>query len=342
MHLPKSRQTSHTSLVSLAVAVALMSGCSAADNAEKLSPQLELDSPLSKYWSAMYGEKERTEELARQGREQAEDAVAECMKAEGFTYTPQLELEGQNAESPVVQHEDTPTPGSLEYAKEYGYGMVLAPSNEEVDSGGKAEVNPNAEYYSSLRDSGKRAYDIALYGSELNQDLTPANERMAEENEGGCRGKSDSLLKGDENRFEDAFDDPEFKELLDNIETFQTTSLETEDVAALNKKWSACVVDAGGEPAADPYQYEMILNEEHNRMLYPDGEGSVHVEPDERALSLFQDREIQAAVIDARCRLEIKYVEKIRKIRFDAENEFVEAHKAELERFVSAHGSKGN
>lgn len=136
-------------------------------------------------------------------KSEAEQKIQSCMAAEGFAYTP------VPAATENVDAESGPGPQNPEWRKQFGFGiatMMLDPSFGMAASVAQGPVDPNEKLVAKLSAPEKRAYYIALDGSDpgdLDQpgSLAPPNTTGPGHNNpggvnerDGCRGKAYSKL----------------------------------------------------------------------------------------------------------------------------------------------------
>lgn len=330
--LPK-KQLRHQLPVALVFVASLLVGCSAHDGSGQSREKLPTNGPLADYLSVLYDEEAYADELSLHSFRETQEAIAVCMKAAGFDYTPNVEPEGGMPQAP--QEEDAPSPGSLEFAKGYGYGIVEWPQGSQDPELHEPFADPNAGYYSGLTESERAAYDEALHGSTSDEGGPAASSGQEP---AGCYAAAQGEKTSQFDRVQAAFADPEFRDLMAAIDTFYSNPIPVEEYEALNSRWRACVEEAGIEAAEDPSRLAERLSDEYDFLGYPDGAGSDYVDPGDRARRIFQEREIQVATADARCQQKIDYKQTETELRHTAEQQFVDEHKTALDAFVARHG----
>lgn len=162
-----------------------------------------------------------------------QDALADCMRAEGFEYVP-FDRGAGPADSAW---------GSLAFGEEYGYGVMR---NYELSGGSPYlepippdVVDPNDAIVAELSLADQQAYTDARFGDFDEYDRTvdaDGNELASPSLEQqGCQGKARLEVVG-----EDASADPEIDALL---QRWQAPQLEAE---VLTSKWIDCI-----EPTLD-------------------------------------------------------------------------------------------
>jgi len=286
--------------------------------------------PLEEYFSAM------TEDMGNQDFEamsaEVEEITATCMREEGFDYTPQ----DTSSYSEVVEEaEDGPAYDSIEYARENGYGMTT-PAAEAVDEAPAEEfVDANADYVASMSESEQQAYYEALYGVQPEVDASdPEAEYEYDWQTAGCSGRASHEV------YEEGqpFSDPEFASLQEEMNDLYEDMASDPKIAELNSTWAACMADAGYEGMTSVDEASMGISEELNAIYENGGEMG---EPDEAAMAELHEKEIDTAVADRTCQDEVGYTKALQEVQFSLEQDFIDAHEAELEAMVEAYSQAG-
>lgn len=315
-----------TPLVSVVAAgcLALVLGaCSPGGNGPTDDASLSYeDSPLSPYFEKIGGtpdDEAAQEEKARQ----VEELVATCMQEQGFEYTPQ-DVSGMFMRS--TEDEDGPAWDSLEWAEQYGYGMTTSseayPTDEESEW-----VDPNADYVAGMSEGEQQAFYAALYGE-------PQDEPTGEEGEeveydwttAGCQGEAQHEIY----EAGQIWSDPEYEELMDELSELYVNPAEDDALAEVRRAWAQCMADEGYDFATPDDAVNSIV-EAQNEIPFDETTGT----QDEAALDELKTTEIATAVADRTCQNETKYAQKQLQVQFDREEEFISAHKAELDAMVA-------
>jgi peptidoglycan hydrolase-like protein with peptidoglycan-binding domain len=178
-----------------------------------------------------------------------EEQVAECMKAEGWEYTP-VDWEAQMPEVDV----DMSDPQA--FGEKYGYGVMYNyETNELGGDGGPMGIpfeDPNGEYMMSLSPSDQEAYSADLYGDpgiwEQSEDgATDATMVVAPPlDQQGCQGKARLEVVG-----EDPSSDPAVQQILND---FYESQQNDPGLQAIVDTWSECL-----QPKLDEYGLEADL-----------------------------------------------------------------------------------
>lgn len=352
------KSTTSTAVLAAAGAAALvlsLAACSGGEPGE--SPESTPEAgPLDKYFEQMNGGEFDEGEMNAQQME-VEEIVAACMIEQGFEYIP---VDWSAAGSgPVAMPDDLDVEwGTIEFAEKYGYGATTDPygdqSSQPEDGSGEEFVDPNQEYVDAMSETEREAYYAALYGEP------PTEEEMAESDSGemeynwedsGCSGKAQHEVyeMGGEGGTED------FSALQDDMSAMWEASMADPRLTGLNDEWASCMTEAGYSGMAAVGDGENKIYEEVNALwedAYADAEADPSkemTEEDYKAIeeSIEEDRkaitprEIEMAVADFTCRDEIRYDEIQQEVNFEYQQEFVDAHKDELEAWVESEGTSG-
>ncbi|MBO3083694.1 hypothetical protein [Cellulomonas fengjieae] len=314
-----------TAITSGAVALALLSGCGAGGG-EGPSDDATLtyrDSPLTKYWEAMGGSQDESAADAQAAR--SEEIVAACMQDEGFEYTPQ-DTSGMNR-SLEGGDGDMPAWDTLEFAQQYGYGATTwedLPVNEGADE----YVDANADYVASMSESEQEAFYAALYGAQVvSEEPIDAEAELPEYDwtTGGCQGKAQhEVYEGSQ-----IWDDPEFKDLADEMSTLYTDSQTDERMVEAHAEWAKCMADEGYD-FANPQEAQQSIFDLMEAIPYDEETGM----QDEAALDEITEQELATATADRICQDSTRAGQAALEAQFAIEQEFIDANKERLDAMV--------
>jgi hypothetical protein len=317
------------------VVVALLAGCAAEPGATPSSSSPP-PSPLEPYYSALYGSGSEEEQAAQNAAIQ--DAVAACMKEEGFTYTPDPSLGASSFST-----EDMEIPwGSEEFATTYGYG-VSTDAFGQMNGSGEYE-DPNQDYIDSLSAGEQAAWSAALWGippEPSGSTDEPSVDVSAEYDweQAGCMGAA-------QHEFGDAGSmDPEFASLVEEMGAIWMEVREVPAVIAAERKWSGCLASAGFpgyEKKDDPVN---DFNERFNELQgagsseesSPAGEGDA---ADPAALDELKNEEIATATADFACGESTGYTDILETEQLAREQAFVDEHREALDALLARHGGE--
>ncbi len=199
-------------------------------------------------------------EFAAQATE-AEEVIAQCMREEGFEYTP---VDQTQFTSFGFDNEDLPW-GSRAWTEKYGFGITTQRfSQSEVgpdligydDSAFEEEsgefVDPNQDYLDSLSPNEQDAYYEALYGDEpdLGPDATEEEWNEAYENyqPTGCQAKA---WEGEDGVFGNSPEAKFYEEFGDELDDLYERLEADPRVAEHLTKVSDCLAEDGLEYSGD-------------------------------------------------------------------------------------------
>lgn len=296
---------------------------------------------------------EPTEEELQQQRE-VEEHVASCMAEQGFEYVPNV-VSPDEFTSPFEEAYSLP-PG--EFAEQYGYGVsTLRP--EDIDM----PEDPNEEIRDSLSPEAREAYEEALLGdmtgAVVTEGTSPAGSTPTPPpiEDRGCYVQASAEVF-DSNEVE-MFAGPssEFDGLMEDLFRMSQRLQDDPRVVGATEQWRGCMAEAGypdlervGDAEQSVFQRMNELQgigppteapvpaEQSGEGAAGEGDesgGSPVFEPQEidpEELQELQEYELALARADFDCREE-HYNDVAEEVQYELEEEFVEDHRAELERF---------
>lgn len=340
------RITSKISGLSTAIVLGglLLSGCS--DSADKDSASSSDKSPLEERLGFLYGGEFDQSSYSEQ-QNKVEVAVAQCMKDQGFEYTPAVYDASDFEVSSDDSYSDTET---LDYAKKYGYGVFSQEDLEEdipaQEPTEEPDADPNAAYLGTLSESELDEYYATLYGPNPDENLSddeieawysdPANQ--------GCYSVAQSEENTDES--DGFFNDPEVAELMQTLENSYNEMTENAKLAELNDAWSECLSTKGFDFATPEDAVNSIYDKSSDIYSIEDtSDGSYSMdsdnypEPDEAAIEDAKKDEIELATADYECRDKVKYDKTRTKIQWDMEEAFIKENEAAISQVESLYKS---
>lgn len=297
--------------------VALLVGC--AHQAEPQTEPSRAPGPAEAYLEAALG---FTADDAAAGALRMEEAVAACMTEQGFEYVP--DTSGYQYIDPEATD---PPSGSREFAVLYGYGFAALP--DEMRSESTPGANPNDAIMAAMTPEELEAYQRALVGDAAGSGAGVEGDVEL----GGCYGAARAKVWG--NREED----PVRVALEDEIARIDTDAAPTDAaVSAAAGRWSECMSEAGYPGLATPPDAEAAAWDAWTAFndaigadptlgeVGPDGlvVGEAELADDEAAL----------ATADWDCRAEARYDDVWEDARDRLQQEYVDAHRAELDAWV--------
>ena len=231
--------------------------------------------------------------------------------------------------SQSFEDEDMPAWDSLEFAEQYGYGATTSSEMPMNQGGGEEYVDPNADYLATMSESEQTAFYEALYGKQTMSE-EPTDEETPVEQEydwttAGCQGKAQHEV------YEEGqvYDDPEFKDLMEGMSELYTDVEKDERTIAAYRDWAECMAEAGYD-FANPQEAQNSIYEAVNEIPYDEEDGS----QDPAALAELRDDEIATATADRTCQDSTGSARKVLEAQFAVEQDFIDAHKDELDAMV--------
>lgn len=282
-----------------------------------------------------------TEEELQQQRE-FENLVQQCMQDEGFEYVPYV-VDPSDVDN---SFEDAYALPPDEFAEQYGYGI----STLHV-AGSDLPDDPNEEIRRSLSPPALAEYERALYGDLQGQEFSDGEEWTPPPLEDrGCYEKASAQVWGDPYEDEGNFRDPhqEFEALMEDLWSLQERFMSDPRMEEPTANWRDCMAEAGhpfealGEPEQEVWRrmdelqgWDEYMETEEEAVGEGGGAAPVPFEPrdiDPAELEELQEYELEVAGADFRCKEE-HYNEIAEQVQYEIEEQFVEEHREELERY---------
>jgi len=258
-------------------------------------------------------------EEAEQQEMQYEELLAACMAEAGFEYVPSL----VNMAGFVDEAAIDPPRGSREFAEQYGYGLVSLPP------GARSPVieNPKDEIVAAMSEAEVAEYFRARDGAWGEGAPEPGEDWKPEGCDVWARGQMAAVA---------ADQDATYQALKAEVDRIDSDVVPTHpDVVAADAAWSECMADAGfpgyaRQPEAEDRERERSeAPDVANGAIGPDGltDGQREGLPHERAV----------AVADWDCVDDVGYTDVVARVRARAQQEYVDAHRDELDAWVEAY-----
>jgi hypothetical protein len=251
-----------------------------------------------------------------------EEAIATCMRAEGFEYTPAVQ-QATFSRSPQPKRGE-------EVAHKRKYGYNFAASMAQSSKPREPNENPNTLRLSKMTEGERNAYQKALYGFDVTK---PQTEPSAMPD--GCQNKA----FGDQNEL--------WKPLQPKFKALQRKTEADPDLVKLNASFASCMKKAGYPVSSDSDIYEKLLGPRQQEIFSSSFGSSPETTVSGSQLSIptipqgkideFMKYELQVANADADCRPQ-KDVDKIRELRAKYERGFIEENKVLLEKLKASQG----
>ena len=290
--------------------------------------------PLDKIFQDIYGDWDEEQGQAQQMR--VEEIVAECMAEQGFEYTP---VDYSQASFTMTPDDLDVEWGTREFAEKYGYGATTDPwGNEEAMAAPSDQewVDPNQDYVMSMSETEQAAYNSALYGDQS----YPEGEDVEWEykwEEAGCQG----LAQHEVYETAPGLDDDTYQALMDEMSTMWEGIMNDPRLTELSALWATCMAEAGHPGFTTVDDAQNSIYEQLNAVwdvaytdMPPDSSEEDWAAVQSRVDDLMAEItpiEIELAVADFDCREEVDYDKVELEVTADAQQQFYDAHKDELE-----------
>lgn len=300
--------------------------------------------PLDELLEEMDGG-EDAERIDRQ-LDEVEEVVAACMREQGFEYTP-VDWSQQPGTRPAEEPEEEW--GTLAFAERYGYGATTNPYGDAAAAAPEEElVDPNQAYVEQLSEAESAAYQEALHG-------TPPEGRAedggveVDVDTAGCQGRA----QREADEVGTGMDVETFDALQEAMDVMWQAVQDDPRMAEVNARWAACMADAGYAGLAMPADAENVVIEKANAVYDEAYAGrqldETSTEEDVAAveaavrerLAEITDEEIRTAVADHTCRDEVDLPRTQAEVGVRHQQEFYDAHEAELEAWREAISAQG-
>lgn len=255
-------------------------------------------------------ERERTANLAY------EEALATCMRDQGFEYTPAPAVSTDGA---PTEQEDTST---REWAEQFGYGIYVQTDAERALAAwydaNPVPPDPNEAYVDAMSDAEKDAYDRALQGDAADGTVDAPQDPDADQ---GCTGRAQEEVYAD---FYAAVNAEEWTAFNDDFAALTEEIFEDPAVENLDKEWAACMDESGQGGFLSPDNARDFFWQKSSDLVQATDVGEDPVRD-----PAIEDRERAIAVADWDCKRTLDYDAKVRAVQFAKEQAYVDSH-AEL------------
>ncbi len=323
------------------------------------------ESPLSEYLGdgfdmsangamVMVGAAELSDD-DKQGMRQVEEKVAACMDERGFEYEPV-----PPGDEGTSEFDEAFSLDPADFAEKYGYGVTTMSPEESASAGDESDdenKNPNDEIRDGLSAAAQKEYDKALWGNQADMadsgeavvSAVPEGEEETDPDKQGCHQRASDEVFGEQQA---QMDPDEFSGLLDDIGTLRERIGNDPRIGEAEQGWSDCMAEEGhGEFSTPDEPAQQVMDRWSN--MQDGGQsggpaddqtvtaqpGSADVDPAE--LEKLQQYEIDVATADHGCQ-QGGYQEAYDEVSNELEQEFVDQHRDELERYRDAMAGAGN
>jgi hypothetical protein len=248
-----------------------------------------------------------------------ENAIAACMKAEGFEYVPGDPVAVQAALT------GKPNMSDEEFERTYGHGIAT------LYGKGSAQSDPNARIRAQLGDADRRAYDRTLNGGKPEQTFAFAVDNGDFSQLAGCTKQATDAAFGGTRLL---------TTLQRKLDELDESIVNDQRVVQANARWRTCIREATGEDFEDSEAIEDDIRQRLEAIVgavLPPGQVAPEGSYDKAALAALQRREVELTGDDLAC--EAKFITATEdKVREEKETRFRDEN-AELLRQVKPLGS---
>ena len=248
-----------------------------------------------------------------------ENAIAACMKAEGFEYVPRDPVAVQAALT------GKPNMSDEEFERTYGHGIAT------LYGKGSAQSDPNARIRAQLGDADRRAYDRTLDGGRPEQTFAHAIDNGDFSQLAGCTKQATDAAFGGTRLL---------TTLQRKLDELDESIVNDQRVVQANARWTTCMREATGEQFADSEAVEDDIRKRLETIVgeaLPPGQVPEAGSYDKAALAALARREVELSRDDLAC--EAKFVTAVEAtVRKEKEARFRDEN-AELLRQVKPLGS---
>ena len=300
-------------LVALALmmlAAAIVAGCGGDDNSTE--PPQELEDSLG------FGSGDQAKEV----QARVENRIADCMKAQGFEYTPVDPFAQQQALTGKARITDE------EFTRQFGFGIST------LFGKGDEQSDPNDRVRRSLSEADRAAYDRALYGENVGVTFAEAVDTGDFTELGGCTKDASEAAFGGA---------AVLTTLVERLDELDERIIQDQRMVRANEKWTECMLEKGYR-YEEPDEIDSDLEERFGAIVgsgVPPGTSTPPqgVSYDRAALTDLQQEEVRIANADLDCeKQEIEPVE--RDVRPQYEDQFRSQNQRLLARVQSPEQSQ--
>jgi hypothetical protein len=304
----------HRAALAATVCVALLAGCGGSDDTASTT--------ATKPATAQGGSVEDQLGFTRQGiagaQAKVENAIAACMKAEGFDYIPGDPVAVQAALT------GKPNMSDEEFERTYGHGL------ETLYGKGSPQSDPLARIRAQLGDADRRAYDRTLNGGRPEQTFAFAVDNGDFSQLGGCTKQATDAAFGGTRLL---------TTLQRKLDELDESIVNDQRMVQAVARWRTCMRDATGEEFEDSEAVEDDIRKRLEAIVgevLPPGQVAPEGSYDKAALAALQRREVELTRADLAC--EAKYITAIEDTVRDEKEARFRDENAELLRQVKPLG----
>lgn len=281
------------------------------------------------------------------GPDVVQEAIAACMKEQGFEYYLAPDVVDDTSLDPADQ---------LALAERRGYGIVGDYST--LDMTLAEELTPQDLYLSTLSEEAQAEYFKALSGDmweEIADAVAEDHDYDYDWRRAGCEGAAEHEAWATAPSELEVSVPPEHQDVLALVARLPDHIVETTEWREGLARWSSCMSDLGYsfetpndafdsiqdglvEVLEDVTPREWVTIDAENVISYDEGGSSL---PDRAAYEALQTRERETATADVSCQQEVGLADASTRGLWELESQFLTEHREELDAFLAWAQSEG-
>jgi hypothetical protein len=261
-----------------------------------------------------------------------QDALAACMKEQGFDYVPfvlpvrfSFRREGVGVIS--VDDGSTPSLPPDQFAKQYGYGISTVDKSAD-----QPPADPNDAIVDAMSAAERVAYYHALYGPAvaLQKDGTLAHKELNID-DASCFSKAGTETEDQQVTVTTSPALNAFAGLTSEMGALTQRELADPRMVAAMQTWTDCMAAAGYPGYTDLNGPRQDVADRTTKVM-GQARDATKADPDE--LATLRSFEIAVATADLDCR--VAYDASFKTVQVDVEQQFIDSHRQELEQYRDA------
>ena len=289
--------------------------------------------PLDEYLASILGtdlsEEERQQQIERDNQRR-EELITQCMFDAGFEYHSPEQV-GWAVENEAAR--ELARPDDLDWVTQWGYRITYMPTTQAI------QIISGSNLDSDMTPGERAAFQRALFGPPCAEvgEIQDNGTCIFPIGAWGCQGQATQQLLDESPSGLQLVD--EFVPLFEAIAQMREEL--RENVAPEEIDWAACMADNGfsgferrNNPASFMSYPETQIWEDYARIVTDYGRNSPE-------LTALENLEIEMAITDLNCRVQVNYQARQDATRIAAETQFVADHRSQLEAIRAAAEQRG-
>lgn len=273
----------HRAALVATLCAALLAGCGGSGDPGGDEATTTASRPASAQGGSVEDELGFTRQGIAGAQAKVENAIAACMKAEGFDYVPGDPVAVQAALT------GKPNMSDEEFERTYGHGIAT------LYGKGSAQSDPNARIRAQLGDADRRAYDRTLNGAKPEQTFAFAVDNGDFSELAGCTKQAADAAFGGTRLL---------TTLQRKLDELDESIVNDQRVVKAYARWRTCMRDATGEDFEDSEAVEDDIRERLEEIVgevLAPGQVPSDASYDTAALTALQRREVELTGHDLAC-----------------------------------------